>query len=448
MGLRARLLLIVVLGLGASLGVSLTVQLRMERQALVKTSAERAGALLQTLSVPVALLMTHGRVADIDSLVTELSRRKESLDLEELVLVDPTGRVLAHSDSDRFGAQLNEEDPFVAYAVQHGRPVVERSAGLPRRVAVPVQTGIRWGTLIGTLSERELEERLAKRQMQFIVTATAVSVLGLVLVLLFLQTAVVGPLRAASAAAQRFAEGDLEARAPVRGGDEIATLAIALNNAAERLARHTTELEQEVRRRTEELEQKNAALEQVNERLEKLAITDGLTELVNHRHFQQLLAAEVIRQQRERRPFAVLMMDVDHFKHYNDSHGHPAGDEVLKGLARILRENVRASDVVARYGGEEFVVLLLDADHERAMNIAEKLRELVATHPFPHAAEQPLGHVSVSIGVAVWPDHGPTPETLVAAADKALYAAKRFGRDVVVAAHEDVPPEGEAEERA
>lgn len=437
MGLRARLLLIVVLGLGLSLVTSLTVLLRAERQALVKTSAERAGALLKTLSVPAGLLMTHGRVADLDNLMTELSLRKESLDLEELVLVDPTGRVLAHSDSDRFGAQLNEEDPFIAYAIQHERPVVERARGMPRRVAVPVQTGIRWGTLVGTLSESALEERLRERQTRLVLSAAAVSGLGLVILLFFLKTAVVRPLRAASTAAQRFAEGDLEARAPVRGGDEIATLAIALNSAAERLSRHTTELEAEVKRRTEELRQKNAELEEANERLEKLAITDGLTELVNHRHFQQLLAAEVTRQQRERRPFAVLMMDVDHFKHYNDSHGHPAGDEVLKRLARILRENVRASDVVARYGGEEFVVLLLDTDHERAMGIAEKLRELVATHPFPHGAEQPLGHVSISIGVAVWPDHGATPVALVTAADKALYAAKRFGRDVVVAAHEE-----------
>ncbi len=445
MGLRARLLLIIVLGLGLSLAVSLAVLLRAERQALVKSAAERAGALLQTLSVPAALLMTQGRVADLDNLVSELSRRKQSLDLDELVLVDPSGRVVAHSDSDRFGAQLDEEDAFVAYAIQNERPVVERVDGMPRRVAVPVQTGIRWGTLIGTISEASLEQRLDERERRLIISAAAVSGLGLVLLLIFLHTAVVAPVRAVSAAAHRFAEGDLAARAPVRGGDEMATLAMALNTAAERLSQHTIELETEVHKRTEELSQKNLQLQEVNERLEKLAITDGLTDLFNHRRFQQLLRMEVTRQQRERRPFAVLMMDVDHFKHYNDSHGHPAGDEVLKRIARIMRDNVRASDIVARYGGEEFVVLLLDTDYERAMGIAEKLRELVATHPFPYASDQPLGHVSVSVGVSVWPDHGATPEALVAAADKALYAAKRFGRDVVVAAHEksDDEPAGE-----
>lgn len=447
MGLRSRLLLIIVLGLGLSLAASLAVLLRAERQALVKSAAERAGALLQTLSVPTALFMTQGRLADLDNLVTELSRRKESLDLEALVLVDRTGRVIAHSDSDRFGAQLDEEDPFVAYAVKNERPVVERVDGMPRRVAVPVQTGIRWGTLVGTISELSLEQRLEQRQRRLVISAAAVSGTGLVLLLLFLQTAVVAPVRAVGAAAHRFAEGDLSARAPVRGGDEIATLAIALNTAAEKLSRYTTELEAEVQKRTEELSSKNNELQEANERLEKLAITDGLTDLVNHRRFQQLLQMEVTRQQRERRPFAVLMMDVDHFKHYNDSHGHPAGDGVLKRIAAIMRENVRASDVVARYGGEEFVVLLLDADFERAMSVAEKLRELIASHPFPYASQQPLGHVSVSVGVAVWPDHGATPEQLVASADKALYAAKRFGRDVIVAAHEDdgiTSGEGEA----
>lgn len=444
MGLRARLVLIVVLGLGLSLAVSVIVLVRMERQAQVKSAADRAGALLQTLSVPAALFLTQGRIADLDNLVTELSRRKESLDLEELVLVDPQGRVLAHSDADQFGVRLALEDAFVAYAVANERPVVERIDGLPRRVAVPVQTGIRWATLIGTLSEQALAARMKERQQRLVVSALAVSGLGLVVLLLFLSTAVVAPIRAVGAAAHRFAQGDLDARAPVRGGDEIATLAIALNRAAERLRGYTTELEQEVQKRTEELSHKNEALQEANERLERLAITDGLTELYNHRRFQQLLAMEVTRQQRERRPFALLMMDVDHFKHYNDTHGHPAGDEVLKQLARLFRDNTRASDVVARYGGEEFVTLLLDTDIDRAMAIGEKLRELVSQHPFPHASEQPLGRLSISVGLSVWPDHGTSPEALIDAADKALYGAKRAGRDRIVAAHEPGADKAEA----
>lgn len=446
-GLRARLLIVVSLGLALSTTAGLFALLRLERQTLAQEAGERAGALLKTLSVPAALLMTQGRFADLDNLVNELATRRASLDLEELVLLDPTGRVLADFQSDRFGEDIGLDDAFVAYALSQDRPVVERVEGMPHRVAVPVQTGIRWGTLLGRVSEARLEEKLEQRRTGLVVHSLFIGGLGALLVIAFVHFAVVSPIRAVSGAARRIAAGDLEARAPVSGGGEVATLSRTINEAAERLSRHTHELEEQVQRRTEELQQKNDELQSANAQLERLAITDGLTELINHRHFQQLLHAEVTRKQRERRPFAVLMMDVDAFKHYNDTHGHPAGDGVLKRIARILRENVRASDVVARYGGEEFVVMLLDADLERALSIGEKLRERIAQHPFPYAAEQPLGHVSVSIGVAVWPDHGSSAEALVDAADRALYAAKGFGRDVVVAAHEEdgiVDTSGEA----
>ncbi|MFZ9886325.1 MAG: diguanylate cyclase [Myxococcota bacterium] len=436
-GLRARLLIVVSLGLALSTTAGLFALLRLERQTLAQEAAERAGALLKTLSVPAALLMTQGRFADLDNLVNELAMRRDSLDLEELVLLDPAGRVLADFQSDRFGEDVVGADPFVAYALSQDRPVVERIDGMPHRVAVPVQTGIRWGTLLGRVSEARLEAKLHQRRTGLVVHSLFIGGLGALLVIAFVHFAVVSPIRAVSWAARRFAAGDLEARAPVHGGREVATLSRTINEAAERLSRHTHELEEQVQRRTEELQQKNEELQGANAQLERLAITDGLTDLINHRHFQQLLHAEVTRKQRERRPFAVLMMDVDAFKHYNDTHGHPAGDGVLKRIARILRENVRASDVVARYGGEEFVVMLLDADLERALSVGEKLRERIAQHPFPYAAQQPLGHVSVSVGVAVWPDHGSSAEDLVDAADRALYAAKGFGRDVVVAAHEN-----------
>jgi len=428
MGLRARLLLIVVVGLSASLLLSLVLLMRSERREMAASAAQRTGAVLQTLSVPVALFLTQGRFADLDNLMNELVRRSDDLDLDELVLIDHEGRVLVHSDHDQFGTSL-ANDPFISRALSTSQPLIERDHGLPHRVAVPVHTGIRWATLVGRISEASLETRILHRQQRLFGGALFIGLLGLALLLGFLQRAVVEPIRSVGHAARRFAEGDLSARAPVRGGDEIATVATALNAAAERLSGYTEELEAEVRRRTDELEQQN-------ERLEQLATTDGLTELINHRRFHELLRAEFVRQRREMKPFALLMIDVDHFKNYNDSHGHPAGDGVLKRLSRILRENVRASDIVGRYGGEEFVVLLIDTDLGTAMQIAEKLREMVSTHPFPYADEQPLGNLSISVGVAAWPDHATTCESLIDSADRALYAAKAFGRDVVVPAHE------------
>src|SRR5690606_2793682 len=146
--------------------------------------------------------------------------------------------------------------------------------------------------------------------------------------------------------------------------------------------------------------ERSAELGEANTRLAQLAVTDGLTGLFNHRHFHERLSLEAERSQRNGLPMSLLMIDVDHFKHYNDQHGHPAGDELLRQLARLMSDGRRANDFVARYGGEEFTIVLVDTPKLTAAQLAERLRERVASHGFPHAATQPLGRVSVSIGVA------------------------------------------------
>jgi diguanylate cyclase (GGDEF)-like protein len=186
-------------------------------------------------------------------------------------------------------------------------------------------------------------------------------------------------------------------------------------------------LEQKVRERTAELEAANA-------RLNRLAVTDGLTGLYNHRYLHEQLAQSVERSLRDGTSVAMLMIDVDHFKKYNDRQGHPAGDEALRTVARLIAEDRRTVDVVARYGGEEFAVLLHDAKREAAIEVAEKIRLRVASTAIPHADRQPLGKMTVSIGVAICPDDATTAEALLEAADVALYRAKKSGRDVVVAA--------------
>jgi diguanylate cyclase (GGDEF)-like protein len=184
-------------------------------------------------------------------------------------------------------------------------------------------------------------------------------------------------------------------------------------------------LEQKVRERTVELE--NA-----NQRLSQLAVTDGLTGLFNHRYLHEQLAQAVERSLRSKVPVAMLMIDVDHFKKYNDRNGHPAGDEALRTVARLIAEDRRSVDVVARYGGEEFAVLLHDVAKQQAIEVAEKIRERVSAAVIAGAAAQPLGRMTVSIGVAVCPDDATTAEALLEAADVALYRAKKSGRDTVV----------------
>ena len=189
------------------------------------------------------------------------------------------------------------------------------------------------------------------------------------------------------------------------------------------------ELEAKIHARTHQLAEANS-------RLAQLAVTDGLTGLYNHRHFHERLTLEIERSQRSGLPMSLLMIDVDEFKYYNDAHGHPAGDEVLRQLARLLSEGRRANDVVARYGGEEFSVVLVDTPKFTAAQVAERIRERVADHGFAHADKQPLGVLSISLGVATFPDDAGDAHAMVRAADEALYGAKRAGRNRVVIASE------------
>ncbi len=166
------------------------------------------------------------------------------------------------------------------------------------------------------------------------------------------------------------------------------------------------------------------------ESTKRLSITDGLTKLYNHRFFQDSLKREFARCLRHQSPLSLALLDIDHFKRFNDTYGHQQGDIVLQELARTLRGQVRNLDVVARYGGEEFAVIMPDATPEVALRVAERLRAAVEGHP----VEGPTGplRVTISLGVASVPraEIG-VPAGLIAAADRALYRAKERGRNCV-----------------
>lgn len=176
------------------------------------------------------------------------------------------------------------------------------------------------------------------------------------------------------------------------------------------------------------------ALKAANERLEALSTTDEMTQIANFRSFKQRLAEEHQRAVRFGRSYSILFFDMDHFKNYNDTNGHPAGDQLLRDFAAILNSKIRDTDLVARYGGEEFVVLATETPTPKVLVFAERIRDAVARHPFANSAKQPLGHVSVSIGVATYPEHGGTPEAVLQAADQAVYSSKKGGRDRVTLA--------------
>jgi diguanylate cyclase (GGDEF)-like protein len=239
------------------------------------------------------------------------------------------------------------------------------------------------------------------------VTALMIAVLlaGVGLMVYALGVVIVRPLERLTGAAAKVAAGDLSVDLPVGGTGEVGYLTHVFNTLVARLRERESQAE-----------------------LERLSVTDALTGLYNRRHLMGTLSSEAQRSRRLRRPFSVLLADVDHFKQYNDTQGHPAGDAALVKIADILRKTTRAVDCVARYGGEEFLVVLLETTVTTAALVAERIRAHVAGEPFDG------GRMTVSIGVAECPAHGDTPESLIASADAALYEAKDAGRDRVVAA--------------
>lgn len=172
----------------------------------------------------------------------------------------------------------------------------------------------------------------------------------------------------------------------------------------------------------------------------RLAITDALTGLFNRRHFNQQLEENVGRAVRYEEPLALVFLDVDHFKFVNDRYGHQAGDRCLQAIAHALRESVRDSDQIARIGGEEFAVLLIRADKQLALSIAERLRDRVDDLILEEDPPLPID-LTASLGVAFLPEDGLDPKSLMRAADRALYTAKRLGRNRVSLASDEPPPE-------
>lgn len=165
------------------------------------------------------------------------------------------------------------------------------------------------------------------------------------------------------------------------------------------------------------------------QRMELLATTDGLTGLNNHRNFQELLSKELERAKRYKHPLSLLLMDIDHFKTFNDTYGHPVGDLVLKEISLCIQKSIRINDIPARYGGEEFTVIIPETNQANAMIIAERVRTTIENHII-HSLEKQL-RVTVSIGCASYPSQATSQQELIDLADKALYYSKGHGRNQV-----------------
>lgn len=180
------------------------------------------------------------------------------------------------------------------------------------------------------------------------------------------------------------------------------------------------------------VEQSASQLARYSEELEELSFSDPLTGLYNRRYFESRLGEELARANKTGQPLSLMMLDIDYFKQYNDTHGHVRGDEVLKGVAALIKQACRATDVVCRYGGEEFAAILPAIAGDSAVIVAERVRGSVEEFEFQGRETQPRGRLTISIGIAVHPTDATEADALLHLADQALYRAKDAGRNAVV----------------
>jgi diguanylate cyclase (GGDEF)-like protein len=434
MGIRARLILFIV-GVTTIVMLAWGVTVVNGEAIMLRDDAQQRGLeVLKTIAVPCALALRRDGPDELGTVLEALHQNLAEGGLGSVAVLDADGNVMAKSDPD---AALPGA-PFVARAVESPEPLVEEVRDGKRRrlvLSMPLYSGVRLGTATAEIDLAYLDERIQTMTQRIVLGSALMSAFGALCLSVLMSASVMRPIEQLSRTALRVSRGDLTARVPAGGGnDELAVLSRVFNDMVEAIEGQTAQLETEVRNRTEQLSKTNEELARAVEKLELLANTDGLTGLANHRSFQETLSFELRRLRRTATPLSVLMIDVDHFKEYNDANGHPAGDQVLIQLAKILRETLRNTDVVARYGGEEFAIILPDTAAEPAKAVALKLREAVRSYPFPGAGEsQPEGRVTISIGVATAPQDGDTASSIVTAADRALYVAKGRGRDQVAA---------------
>jgi len=338
--------------------------------------------------------------------VADTLRRFAPGETGQIYLMTRTGRVIVSSKGSsrelmRQGYSRDAVNWLLARegrAIQFGGFTGERVVG-----SVRVVPALNW-VVVAEIPTAEAFQQVAHlRNVTLGIVLSLLAVVGALAYLLSLL--VVRPLNRLTQAAAKVANGDLDVGLPVTpgGGSEVGYLTEVFNDMVARLRDSRTELE-------------------------RLSATDPLTGLFNRRRVMEVLENEVRRSRRLRHRFSVVMADVDLFKRYNDEHGHPAGDEVLKRVAAIMREASRDVDFVARYGGEEFLIMLPETELDGATEFAERVRKKLAKDKLP------AGRITLSMGVSAFPMHADAPDQLIAEADAALYLAKRAGGDRVVAA--------------
>lgn len=297
------------------------------------------------------------------------------------------------------------------------------------------QRGLDWIVVL-VVPENDFMERIHyNTQITFLLCIAALFVT--IFIGLFITQWLTKPLLQLSATAKDIAKGEWQEVTELKRSDAIGDLSRSFSTMTHQLKESFTTLEKRVEERTLEIIQ-------LNQELRGLANIDGLTQTANRRYFDHYLDQEWHRHARERQPLTLMLCDVDHFKGYNDTYGHLAGDRCLQQVAKVLTQNIRRpTDLVARYGGEEFAIVLSGTNTHRGIDLAQKISQTLREVQITHSASEKK-HVTVSIGIAtVIPNSQSDPHVLVASTDQALYAAKAEGRDCYCVASDPISNESD-----
>lgn len=409
--LESRLCLLVIGLLFALLLAVGHVQMTGQQAALLEVKTEK----FESLSRVLALTYTPITGKTSWTLYREFTSRfmDTDKDISYVIITDSNGKVLfadsreiaPHKYKNFIGKQA---DRIMSLAGSLGNSGPETM-----RVNVPamVNKGQR-GTITVAFGSGSLAAATEAMQTKLLYTFAFAFLAGLFGAIL-LAKAITCPLKRLIIAARAVEAGDLSVSVPVSSRDEIGELADSFNRMV-------------------------AALKQSTEKLVERANTDSLTGLYNHRYYQERVRSEIKRAERYDRPMSVIMLDIDHFKSLNDTHGHPVGDTVLQELAKVLYTEARRDiDIITRYGGEEFALILPETELEGARTVAERIRLGVQRHVFEGKDGETMP-VTISLGVAQFPIHSAEPEGLIMAADLAMYQSKSMGRNLTTSFNRDI----------
>ncbi len=387
---------------------------------------ERYGTALLAIAVPV--LSYDNIIKGALIAVLDLRRLQPYLKSDtksppgEVLLLDSVGNTLVSSRADAGNLMRLDASLLKRLLAQPGESQVFR--GISHREVigladVSVELGL---TIVAERDRAEFYSAWIELRNMFLALVGAL-VLVVAAVAFRMGRSIVGPLQRLIRAADRIAAGDLDVQLDATRNDELGRLTVVFNQMADRL-----------RRSHAEIMAANQAMQQQNQMLATLSVTDSLTGLYNRSKLDAILIDELARFNRTRRQFSLLMLDIDHFKTLNDTYGHVTGDEMLAAVAQILLQSVRSIDYAARYGGDEFIIILVETPADMARKTAERIRSQVEN--MRHSVDGTTISVTVSVGIVQCQRDDATPTLLLARVDNALYEAKRAGRNRAYCDHQ------------